>query len=58
MAINNIATHHRADIFWRSRVDDVPGEKLEGLRESTDLFGDIPDHLVEVGILTDGAVYL
>src|SRR3984957_21232383 len=56
LAEQHIALDHGADILWRAGIDDVAGLQLEGFREFCDLLGNAPDHLVEVGDLTDVAV--
>src|ERR1700732_29866 len=56
LARQHIALHDRADVFGRAGINDVAGLQLERLRQFGDLFGDAPDHLVEIGGLSHRAV--
>ena len=55
---NHIAAHHRAHVLGRAGVDDVAREQLKGVRESGNLLGHRPDHLVQVGFLLGLAIDL
>jgi altronate dehydratase len=44
--LDHIATHHRTNVLWRTRVNDVAWKQLKRFGELADLLGNRPDHLV------------